>query len=116
MKVLRSALGWCPRGWNDGARGRCHLGRLADHTTLRELASPRATRFGHAEPLDLLGDDLLGSLELIQRDLAVVVEVEDAEDRVRRLGERLVELSLTERAVPVGIRGLERHLHRRPCG
>ena len=56
---------------------------------------------------ELARDELAGGLGLLLRDLAVVVEVEDREDDVGGLDDRLVELGLADLAVVVGVGLLE---------
>ena len=72
-----------------------------------ELVRQRVWRFGHAQALDLVGEDLLGPLQLGERELVVAVGVDDAEERMCRLGESLVVFFHAQRSVPVGVRCLE---------
>ncbi len=66
--------------------GRVTEGPLVCRRPVLELVPERVGRLGDLEATDLVADDLLGPLELVERDLAVVVGVEDAEGRMRGLG------------------------------
>jgi hypothetical protein len=63
------------------------------------------------ESPDLVANQLLGTLDLIERKLAVVVGVEDAEDRVGRRRESLVEFGLAHPAIMVDVRRLKHRLY-----
>jgi len=77
------------------------------------LVRERVGRIGNAEPLKLVGEDLLCPLDLIERELVVSVGIKDAEERVRGFLEGLVVLVLAECAIPVRIGGLKHRLNGR---
>ena len=78
-----------------------------------DLIRHRVSRFGNLKPLNLVGDDLLGSLQLGKSELVVTVRIEHAKDRMCGLGQRFVVFINAQHTVTITIGGLECRLNGR---